>query len=350
MKIAGISYLSCKAFLSSGGFFAVVAPIILGLVSTTQGVRQSQAQHADAAVPVYDVVSIKPSRGFGVSRNSDGTMSGGMRVGLRYTPDGFLAENTTVKSLIQTAYGVGNERISGGPDWLSSERYDIEAKMDDSAFDVLKKLSPQDLTLTRRRMLQALLADRFKLTVQHEFKELQVYFLVIGKNGPKFHESKPSEDTTTEPKGPDGQPLPAGPPQVTFGPDGMPHFAASSIPKGATQVSFGSDGLRHLTAPNIPISRLLATLSGSLGRPVLDKTGLAGNFDIMLEWAPEQRQLVPFPGASPDGQQSLPQLSSYASGPSLEKAVEEQLGLKLESGKGPVEIIVIDHVERPSKN
>jgi len=339
MRIPAKSNLIRKASSSWVGFVSFSVSIVFGLASAAQLGALPQAQDPAATTPVYDVVSIKPSRPTSFGVNADGSMSGAIRRGLRYTADGFVAENTSVKSLIQTAFGVGNDRVSGGPDWIDSEKYDIQAKIDDPVvIDWLQKLATEERNLVRQRMLQALLADRFKLTVQHDSKELPVYLLIVGKNGPKFRESKSSDPPQTETKGPDASRTPDGPPIFIVGPDGKPRVNPASIPKGTTQMSFGSDGMLHLTGPNTTIPKLVGTLTAQLHRPVLDKTGLVGNYDIELKWVPDQ---MPIRGSSTD---------SDVSGPTLQKAVEDQLGLKLESGKAPIEIIAISHVERPSKN
>ena len=232
-----------------------------------------------------------------------------MFIGMRYTNDGLTAQNLSLMLLIPQAYGVGKDRITGAPDWLNSERYDIDAKVDGAAVEALKKLSPDELKTVRQHMLQALLADRFSLTLHRETKELAVYNLVIAKNGPKLQESKPEDKGKTS----DGsaasgkQAASGGPKSVSGGGGGGGGRSISVGPGGGSSVSFG-------------------------GR-VLDKTGLTGKYDYKLEYAPEDSQ--------PDAD---------STGPSIFTALQEQLGLKLESGKGPVEIIVIDRVERPSGN
>jgi uncharacterized protein (TIGR03435 family) len=297
-----------KASFSRGARFTL-AILVVFIVSTVFGVSNAaqagvrpQAQGLTATAPAYEyeIASIKQSAPL------DGGDTSGF--GMQYTPDGFTASHFPLKALIISAFGVGLDRISGMPNWSDFEMYDIEAKMESSTADKLKKLSPDELRVVRQQMLQALLVNRFKLTFHRESKELPVFFLVVGKNGPKVRESKPSESSTSEIKGRDGQPL----------------------SKGANQMrmELGAGGTIQLTAPGTPIKALLGALSGQLGRPVIDRTGLTGNYDISLEWAPEQD----------------------SNGPSLQTAVQDQLGLKLESGKGPIEIIVIDHLERPSKN
>jgi uncharacterized protein (TIGR03435 family) len=239
--------------------------------------------------------------------------------------DGFTATNTSLKNLIQNAYGVLSYQIVGGPDWLNSERYVIEAKMDATTADALQKLSPDDRNLARQQMLRALLVDRLKLTIHRETRELPVYFLVIAKNGPKIHEAKPDDTYADGLKGRGG--VPAGPGLMT------------------TSSNWLS---QSTTAQAMPISNLASFLAGSLRRPVLDKTGLVGKYDFKLKFSVDRAEPQGDSGESLNGQPRSATLDPDA--PFLFTAVQQQLGLKLESGKGPVEVIVIDHVERPSGN
>jgi uncharacterized protein (TIGR03435 family) len=225
-------------------------------------------------------------------------------------PDGFSAWFITLQQIISVAYGVERFQISGGPSWLPSERFDIEAKMDAATADALEKLSHVQRVLAQQQMLQALLANRFQLTVHRETKELTIYTLVIAKDGPKLKEAKPGD---------------------TPGAGSM----RGSVLSG------------EVTAHAVPIARLAHDLTQMLGHPVLDKTELKGVYDFKLQFTPDDR-LQPPSGLAPNQRLPVPPADSNA--PSLFNALPEQLGLKLESGKGPVEVIVIDHVERPSGN
>jgi uncharacterized protein (TIGR03435 family) len=298
--------------------------IVFGLLSAVRIGAQPQAQNASANAPeyAYEVASIKPS----------GALDGNSlySVGIRYTPDGFTAGHFPLKALLLLAFGVLPDRLPGIPDWTNSELYDVDAKMDSSVADALKKLSPDQLRIARQHMLQALLADRFKLTFHRESKELPVYLLVVGKNGTKLQEAKADDTSAPEIKAPDGQ----------------------TLPKGAIQVntSISADGMHHFSAPGITINGHAGMLGAQLGRPVLDRTGLAGKFDVALQWIPERRQMQTFSVGSSDGQPSVASARPDSNGPSLQAAVQEQLGLKLESGNGSVETIVIDHLEKPYMN
>ena len=291
-----------KLLLSAAGFVAIALPIAFGLINATPTRAQSQAGNTTASVPVYEVTSIRPNK------------SGGDMVSLLNTPEGFTATGATLQMLIRAAYDVENNQIAEAPSWLNSQKYDIEAKIDKSVFDDLQK-SPDQGKLGRQRMLQALLADRFKLTLHREIKELPVYVLVIAENGPKLQESKPDDTYPKGIKGSDGR--------------GHPDMMLT--------------GPGWLTGQGLPMAGLVGLLSQQLGRIVLDKTRLMGNYDFTMRWTPYKSQLPMFKGTESTSSPESP-------GPSLFTAIQEQLGLKLESQKGPVEILAIDHAETPSEN
>jgi uncharacterized protein (TIGR03435 family) len=293
---------------SDGARFAVCAAfLICGAAIAFASGAQTQSQNANAAaLPKfeYDVASIK----LDLSDHNSSSINN--------PDDGFMATNASLKGLIQNAYGVMDFQVLGAPDWLSSERYVIDAKMDAATMDALQKLSREDKAVARRQMLQALLADRLKLKIHRETKEAPVFFLVIAKTGSKLQQAKPGD---------------------TYG---------SEIPGRGRTMGQGmstSSGrfFSIITAHGIPISTLIPSLARPLGRPVFDRTGLTGNFDFTLQFATER----PGPDDTLNGQ---PMAGSDL--PFLFEAIQQQLGLKLESGKGPVEVIVIDHVERPSGN
>jgi uncharacterized protein (TIGR03435 family) len=280
------------------GSLAVGVPSVLDQTGAAQ-----PDQTADVKVPAFDVVSVKPNK-------SD---SGMVRV--MGKPDGYAASNVSLKMLIQGAYGIREDLISGAPSWADSARFDIDAKVAGSDVDALKKLSPEQ----RRLILRPLLADRFKLKVHTETKQLPVYELVLAKDGSKLKEGTPGDTYANGIKGPDG-------------------VSRGGMMRGPGQ----------LTAQAVPMTNLANMLSQQLRRTVLDKTGLPGKYDIELYWAPDQGADPMFKG--PDG--SLPKADAApdSSGPSIFTALQEQLGLKLQSAKGPVETLVIDHVEMPSEN
>jgi uncharacterized protein (TIGR03435 family) len=304
--VLGKRDLAKNLFLIAVASMAVAAPTLYGQANASQGGRAaSQTQNTTAPRFEYEVVSIKPNR-------SDGNMSRFM-----YTPDGLSVIRSTLQAVIASAYQVPLAQLSGTPSWLKSEAYDIEAKMESSTVEELKKLSPDQARLERQHMLQKLLADRCKLAVHSETKELPVYALVVAGNGPKFHEAKAGDTYPNGFKGPDGRPG-----------AGMMHMEAGKI-----------------TAQGVPLASLIGFLSRQVGRPVIDKTGLTGKYDFTFEWRPDQSATVKALEGGADA--AAP---PEPSGPSIFTALQEQLGLKLESQKGPVEFVVIDHVEMPSQN
>jgi bla regulator protein BlaR1 len=296
-----------KILLCLATVVSVAAPILFGLAS---GTRQSVApQSGDAPYDTfsYEVASIKPEK------------SGSMMFRVLNTPDGFSA-TSTVQMIIRVAYGIEDNQISGAPGWASAEKYDVEAKMDQATADKLKKLAESQMEPARQHMLQALLADRFKLVIHRETKELPIYSLMIAKGGSKLHEAKPDDTYPNGIKGPDGRPAPSGAHLMRMG-------------RG------------ELTAQGLGMEQVAHLLTQQTGRTVVDNTRLKGNYDFTLHWTPDQSgPTLNGPGGGPDSS------TSSESGPSIFTAIQEQLGLKLESQKGPVEILVIDHVEKPSEN
>ncbi len=217
----------------------------------------------------------------------------------RNLPGGRLSiENASLRMLIMWAYRGGSldfvGQISGG-DWLTSDdRYDIEAKADDNdpRFKAAAAGGPGAQQVLQDSMLQTLLADRFKLAVHRETKETSGYALVVAKGGPKL--TKPTEDRSGD---------------------------------GSLTVHG-----RRVQGQKAPLSMLAGQLAKTLGRPVVDETGLEGGFDFTLEWTPEDTP------------------TDLAQEPSIFTAIQEQLGLRLAARKEQTEVIVIDHVEKPDAN
>jgi len=215
--------------------------------------------------------------------------------------------------LIAIAYKVPNFEISGGPGWADSAGFDIEAKAADS------KIGLEDL----RPLLQSLLEDRFQLKVHRETKEASIYALQVAKNGPKLPDAKEGGCTEMKPD----QPLPPPPPPGQYPPTPCGGFFM---------------GPNHLVGGKISMTQFVNALTNITGRPVVDKTGFTGTFDVSIDFSPEGTALMRgIPGPPP-------QLDN--SGPSLFTVLQDQLGLRLESEKGPEQIIVIDHAEKPSEN
>jgi uncharacterized protein (TIGR03435 family) len=212
----------------------------------------------------------------------------GINSSMRLDPGRLTCNNVSLKKLIYESYAVKDYQVSG-PDWLNTEIYDITATLPPG-------VSRDDVLL----MLQTLLAERFKLTLHRDAREMPVYALVVGKGGSKLQEVE---------------------------------FA-----RGSTSASHGK-----LVATTIPIRNFTEFLSRQTGRPVLDMTGLKGFYSFSLNYTPEEALSVPEPGSGP--------IAESAVGPTLLNAIQEQLGLKLEARKAPVEILVVDHAEKiPTEN
>ena len=306
---------SRKLSLSAAGFLAIALPILFGVVNATRSRAQSQGQNTVAVAPSYDVVSIK-------SNKSDDPNP---MVSILFKRDTFTTTNFTLRALVRVAYGVQDAQISAGLGWLNSEKYDIDAKLEKSVVDELQKLSPDQRILERKRMLQAFLADRFKLTLHRETKELPVYELVVAADGSKLQEAKPGDTYPNGIKGVGGRALGAG---------------GIWLPEAG-----------HIVGQAVAIPPLVEVLSERLGdRIVVDKTGLAGKYDFTLTWMPDTR-----PTRNPTGTEGGQQAPANpptpeSSGPAIFTAIQEQLGLKLELRTEPTEILVIDDAEKPSEN
>jgi uncharacterized protein (TIGR03435 family) len=263
----------------------------------------------------FEVASIKPS------------MSGRPRIAQE--PGGrFVATGVPLQVLMRSAYTGQGLQFSGMPAWTESDLWDIEAKAADGTVPP-RRLIP-DLTTpdTMALMLQSLLEDRFQLKMHHEMKEMPVYELTIAKGGLKI---ELSEDQT--------------PPQFPD-PGTVPPQASAAIPRGLMRMGRG-----EIEATSISFSNLLASLSALLGRRVIDKTGLQGLYDMKLQWTPDAFSaagLGPFAPGMPRGPEPPPPFDP--GGLSIVTAIQEQLGLKVDSTKAPVEVTVIDSVQKPAQN
>ena len=248
------------------------------------------ATNAAAAGPTFEVASIRQN------------MNPNPRWHMFFTADGLNAVDVTLQYAIREAYGVYDDRLwSGGPPWLNERRFDIQAKFDVSKYPNLTREQ-------RQAMLRQLLADRFKLVVHHESREFPLYDLLVAKNRPKFVETKPGD------------------------------IQYNRLDGGAvcvvTRSRMGSLGLRGCTMTDLA-QMLTGWTQSDLGRIIEDRTGLPGRYTLALQWTPEN---VP-----------VAAIQKY-SGPSIFTALKEQLGLELKATKGPLDTIVIDHVEMPTPN
>jgi uncharacterized protein (TIGR03435 family) len=246
----------------------------------------AKSQPAAGAKQTFDVASVKPAAPLVAVDNNPRLVSagrGGRIGGFSTDPQKFTSTYTTLKGLVIYAFRVANYQISGGPSWLDSEPYDIEAKTD-------RPTDPEQFRL----MLQTLLADRFKLTYHRETKQVSIYALVLDKGGPKFQALKSAESPSTGP------------------------FSFKDLPS------------------------LAKLLSNYCDRPVVDQTGLQGSFDLKLDMNKErEREREAMPSGDNAG---FPHENTIVA------AAKDQFGLKFVPARGPVEMLVIDHAEKPGAN
>lgn len=236
----------------------------------------TQLAGGQRSAPAFEVATIKPT-----GSSTDG------HTHINYPPgDRFSASNITLLNLMQWAYDMPEKQILEGPPWLGSTRFDIQATADTDRVKGLTGVQDRDL---KRRMVQALLADRFHLKLHQEARPLPAYDLIVAKGGLKLQPSK------------------------------------------SNGKSYGV-GRTHFNGEGLTMTMIAEELSLIAGRVVVDKTNLADRYDLKLEWAADD---------APAGDNS---------GPSLFTAIQEQLGLKLEAAREPVPVLVIDHVEAPSPN
>lgn len=270
----------------------------------THAGAQTQLLQVDGPLPAFEVVSIKPAQPPPPRPSPPPGEQIIHQQVMRIAPGRGGAQRTdrvqmilNAQDLIASAYdvpfGFERRRAIGGPDWTRSERYQIDAKIDDSQFAAMQKLSPYDQRTQVKLMQQALLADRFKLKVHFETREMPAFELVVAKGGPRLTPASPG---------------------------------------GRTQLGMLND---TLTATNATLDQWIhSPFIG--GRNVINHTGLDGAYDFSLNWSNTTDAADPQDGAPGE--------------PTLFTAVQEQLGLKLVPTKAPVEVIVIDHIEQPSEN
>jgi uncharacterized protein (TIGR03435 family) len=320
--------MSKRLLPTAVAILALAAPALVCLVKAPRlraQAPQAAVPQAAAANPEFEVASIK------INKSGDG------RVMVQNQPGGrFTATNVTLRMLIRQAYQLQDFQISGGPSWLNDDHFDVVAKADPSALGGGTGGpafgAPDSGPTPTQLMIRALLADRFKLTVHHDNKELPVYALVVARSDGKLGSALKKSDVDCAAmiaaargrgRGPMAPPAPG-----------------ERMPCGFRV------GMGTMTAGGATLAQLATSLSMFVGRVVVDKTGITGGYDFDLTWTPDQMPQRP-PGA-PD-----PVFNGVAidpNGPSIFTAVQEQLGLKLDSQKGPVAVLVIDRAEHPVEN
>jgi uncharacterized protein (TIGR03435 family) len=277
--------IAMKRFERNGGGWLVLVVVWMAAVGCAWAQTSSTpaaAAAADAgagAGAAFEVATIKPTPPVNDGHNHINYPEGG----------GFSASNMTLVGLMQWAYEIPQKQILDGPGWMESTRFDIVAKSDAAMDARLRSLSSDSGNALKRRMVQALLEDRFAMKLHRETRTLPAYDLVVAKGGSKL--------TTSQSNG-------------------------KSIGTGRTY--FNGSGLTT--------DLIAEQLSQIAGRIVVDRTGLAGRYDLKLQWTPDDA------------------VATEGSPPSLFTAIEEQLGLQLKAAKEPVPVLVVDHIEPPSPN
>jgi uncharacterized protein (TIGR03435 family) len=270
------------------GPLALCVPLARGqwdIVSTQSG---AQSENASGRKPAFDVTLVKPAKEEGPGE-------------ITFLPDGLQAVNSSPEDLLRVAYHLQNIEglIVGTPKWARTRLFDVQGKAVGPDAAKVRGLNIDQ----RRLMLQALLTDRFKLQAHLETRKGSVYALVIAAKGSKLKPSNPGDDHP---------------------------------------MNGGSRG--HLAIQECSMVCLSTVLSQHVGRPVVDTTRLTGNYNITLDWTPDEGRAIPSAG---DGSQSGV-LPPDLIGTSIFAAIQEQLGLKLRPTEGPVQVLVVDHIEPPS--
>jgi len=300
------------------GRFQAVATA-LGIVAALGAISPGRAAQVPPN-PEFEVASIKPNN------------SGGRGSTMGVQPGRYTATNVTLRALILNAYHLESVQLSGGPAWIGADHFDIVAKI---PADVPPSSLPE--------MLRALLADRFKLVTHTQSRQLPIYALVPARSdkklGPQLHpstsecEAAAGESTLKAKEGKEKS-------KEARGSAPAAPRSSGQRPPCTTRMAPG-----RLSGSAMTMPALAGSLSGAVERTVLDRTGIMGAFDVELTWTPDQ---MPQRSAGADPSKAKP-VKVDPNGPSIFTALREQLGLKLGSSKGAVDVLVVDRVERPTR-
>lgn len=284
----------------------VLAIEVIGIVAITSSVLLAQTRSAPDR---FDVASVKQNRSGALSIGFD--VPGGKR---------FTVSNAPLRDIIRFAYDVDEIRLIGAPDWIGSERFDINA----TAERDLPTWTPDGPPAVVLSMLRGLLAERFRLETHTEVRDLPVYALVFARSdrtlGPRASVS--TVDCAAALARPESRP---------------------PSPPGEAPLCGMRIGPGQMLLGGVPMSRFAAALAPFARRLVVDRTDLTGTYNLQLSWTPQGARIQ---GPPPDGAPALPPVD--LDGASLFASIQEQLGLKLEPSRAPLEVVVIDRVERPS--
>ena len=271
---------------------AMISGVLLIATAVTIAASQASAQKVS-----FEVTSIKTNNsGSSSSSTSVDDNSGYVRM-----------TNVTARQVILQCYRLLSYQLIGSPDWINTARFNIEARADEETIGKMRRAPATARSEMMLQMIESLLEERFQLKVHRETRELPVFILTIGRDGPKLQETV------------EGRPGPSG---LSAGSSRTNQIAAGAVMSGS----------------GITMEGLASMLASAAGRPVIDKTSLMGRYDFALKFA------ATAPTTGPNNTATEPL------GPSIFTAVQEQLGLRLESAKGPVEVLVIDSVQPPTEN
>jgi bla regulator protein blaR1 len=303
---------SRKLLITTAAVLAIAIPIAFGIFDSTP----SRAQTSDdsATTQTFQSFSIKPSQ----EPSPEPTYEGSAKhmTKMMFGPAGFFAANVTMATLIQEAYGVQANQIAGGPDWLNTDRFDVQAKLDKSQTPGLGPHPEKDHSVIRQ-LLQAALAQHTQLAVHTETKDLPTYALVVAEGGSKLQPAPTSDNSE--------------------GGEGMMGMHRMMMQKGSAGQVVG------LSAQGTPMANFADQLSLQLGIPVVDKTGLKESYNFNLQWAAAAEQ-----SAAQRASVDNPAPASADAAQSLSTALEQQLGLQLVPQTQPMPVVVIDHIEKPA--
>ena len=290
--------LRLKPLLLAAALTAVAIPSSLGQAS-------SPASSPYVPSMTFDVASVR--------ENKAADPDAGISMSGRFEPHttSLRVINWRIESLIAYAYGIDEYQIEGSPKWPWPTVFVVEAKGDSDADAKMKALPADEQTMEQQHMFQALLTERFKLNTHWENREGDVYNLVVAKGGPKL--------------GPEGSIPPSADERKIFGERPVPPLRQKNDGKGYDWIAHGCS-----------MEQWARMLTGQFGRPVIDKTGLTGKYDFVLKYRGRY-----------DRDRQADDLDPT---PPMDRALQEELGLKVEAAKGPVRVLVINHVEKPSEN
>jgi uncharacterized protein (TIGR03435 family) len=278
--------------------------VVIASALAGEGLLHGQIVHGTNPLPSFEVASVRPWAPPPPPPPGEQIITETVMRVYPGTPGGLTTDRVRLAGpaelLIASAYGLpmaSYSRIIGAPDWVNSEaeRYEVQAKIDSTQFAAMQKMTPKEQREQVSLMEQSLLAERFKLKVHFEMREIPVYALVVAKGGPKLTPAK----------------------------DG-----------GVNKVAVVGHGGSEMTATAETMEQLARSPFLVIGgHAVVDQTGLKGAYDFRLSWGPDD------PSAAGEGAQ-----------PPLLTAIQQQLGLKLVLTKAPAEVVVIDHIEKPTGN